>query len=77
MGVDSKIKMREIVENKDRKFGSWLAYYPVRIIDEDGNESHALFTRFQIEAARHRANVNLEDWPETEDFGSWVKGIFK
>lgn len=62
--MKSKIYLKEIVNNKDRKFGSTLAYYPIRIEDEDGVVANALFTKSQIDKAIIRADRNPEDIPD-------------
>ena len=73
--MDSKIEMNEMVENKSRKFGSNLNYYPAYIYDEEGNKHEALFTADQLETAMERAQSNPEDMPEeyTGLFG-WLFG---
>lgn len=59
--MKSEIHIKEEVENKDRKFGSDLSYYPVMIIDRDANRTPALFTRAQVKEAKDRAKKNPED----------------
>lgn len=71
--MNSTIKLTEQVENKDRKFGSALAYYPAVIVDEDGNKFNALFTAGQIERAVNRAEKNPEDIPGKT---TWLTKIF-
>lgn len=66
--MKSKIHKSEEVGNKDRRFGSALSYYPAMIIDGDGNETPALFTRAQIMEAKKRAARNPEDVPENKTF---------
>lgn len=61
--LESEIKLRESVPNKDRRFGSSNEYLPVRITDSHGEEKPALFTRGQIAVAIERAKRNLEDLP--------------
>lgn len=62
--MKSKIDLNEGVDNKERKFGSTLKYYPAHVIDKDGNELNALFTKDQIDTAIQRALINPEDIPE-------------
>lgn len=62
--MKNKIYLSEKVENKDRKFGESLEYCPSVIVDEDGTESNALFTKEQIGVAIARADRNPEDIPE-------------
>jgi len=62
--MKSKIYLEELVDNKDRKFGSTLEYYPVRIESNDGHIVNALFTNSQLDKAIFRANKNPEDVPE-------------
>jgi len=61
MAIKSKVVLGERVDNKDRKFGSVLEYYPVIIEDSDGVLFPALFTQNQIDEAIARAKVNPED----------------
>lgn len=69
--MDSKIKLDEVVKNKDRHFGSQIYYYPCIVVDVDGNERNALFTENQIEVAINRADSNPEDIPKELTF--WDK----
>ena len=62
--MKSKIILEEMVDNKERKFGSTDKYYPAHVIDEDGIENPALFTQDQIATAIQRALRNPEDMPE-------------
>jgi hypothetical protein len=41
--MESNIILAEKVENKDRRFGSAIEYYPA-MVETDGQESPALFT---------------------------------
>jgi len=71
--IDSKIYLKELVENTERRFGSDTEYYPVYIEDKNGDVYPALFTCAQIEAAMHRASVNTEDMPEEDkSFFDWL-----
>ena len=63
--MKSKIYLEEVVDNKDRKFGSTLEYYPIRIEAENGDIVNALFTKSQLDKAIFRAYSNPEDVPET------------
>ncbi len=71
--MDSKILMTEKVENKERKFGSQLEYYPCKIITPSG-EANALFTKNQIEVAIERAARNPEDIPQDISFFDFLFG---
>lgn len=71
--IDSKIKMKEEVENKDRLFGSTTSYYPAYIVKSDGEEVPALFTAKQLERAMERASRNPEDLEsEKTSFWEWL-----
>jgi len=61
--IDSNIDTSEVVENKDRKFGSQLHYYPCMIDDKP-----ALFTEDSLIRATKRAARNPEDIPEDKSF---------
>ncbi len=61
--MKSKIHLAEKVENKDRRFGSQLEYFPVMVAYSGGETSPALFTKSQIEKAIARAERNPEDIP--------------
>ncbi len=61
--MESKIDLREKVDNKDRKFGANEEYFPTRLITADGNEINGLFTASQIKVAAKRALSNPEDVP--------------
>lgn len=63
--MKSKLFLQESVDNKDRKFGSALTYYPCYIEGSTGDVVNALFTHDQIEDAISRAIVNPEDMPKT------------
>lgn len=62
--MKSEIYLSEKVENADRRFGSLPFYFPVKIIDFNGNEIKALFSRPELDIAVERAKKNPEDWPE-------------
>jgi len=62
--MKSKIDLTEKVENKDRKFGSALHYYPCHVEGKDGKVGNLLFTVDQIDEAMKRAEANPEDMPE-------------
>ena len=61
--IESQISLDEHVENKERKFGAAVTYYPVFVIDEMGRKVPALFTQSQIDIAVQRAMFNTEDIP--------------
>lgn len=64
--MNSEIRMDEILINKKRKFGGAKYYYPCTIIDENGVNHDALFTKNQLKVAMKRAGRNPEDIPEKE-----------
>ncbi len=70
MKLESKIVTTEEVDNKERRFGSNLSYYPAYVVSVDGDEVPALFTEAQIEEAIDRATANPEDMPKQ------YKGLF-
>jgi hypothetical protein len=72
--IDSMIRMDEVVENKDHRFGQTTQYYPALIQMEDGKEVPALFTRHQIMEAIERAKANPEDLPETKSLWEVIFG---
>jgi len=72
--MDSKIIMGEVVDNKERRFGSWKEYYPCKVLKSNGEEKNALFTQDQIEQAIDRAERNPEDIPEDQTFWDWLFG---
>jgi len=59
--IDSKIETSERVNNKDRRFGAAVEYFPVYVIDDTGKKIPALFTYNQLMVAVKRAEVNMED----------------
>jgi hypothetical protein len=61
--MKSKMVLGEVVQNKERKFGSQTEYYPCEIKQED-ESVYALFTKDQVDEAIERANRNVEDIPE-------------
>lgn len=64
MSKDKKIRAGrlQMVENKDRKFGSALEYFALWVEDSNGkNERCLLFTEKEIKAAEKRAAKNPED----------------
>jgi len=69
--MDSKILLKEVVENKDRKFGANLEYYPCTVVGADDVEMKALFTEHDIDTAIHRALENQEDFVIKKSF--WAK----
>ena len=73
--MDSKILMKEVVENKDRRFGSNTEYYPCRIEMVDGTTKNALFTQSMIDNAISRAERNPEDIPQ--DMSFWASLFLK
>jgi hypothetical protein len=62
--MKSKIFLKEIVFNKNRRFGSQTNYYPATLVLDTGEEIKALFTCNQLEEARNRAARNAEDFPD-------------
>ena len=69
--MESVIRLDEVVENKDRKFGSGKHYYPCQIATDDGRLVNALFTQDQLNDAIFRAERNPEDIPEMT-FWDWL-----
>lgn len=61
--MKSRIDLSERVENKERRFGAALEYYPATIITGIRRRP-ALFTPAQISEAMMRAEANAEDMPE-------------
>lgn len=61
----SEIRMDEVVKNTERKFGEALEYYPVKIVNENGHETWAMFTENEIINATERAMKNKEDIPKS------------
>ncbi len=72
--MKSLIELEEVVENKERRFGQNLQYFPCKVVDADGKEHNALFSASQIEKAVARADTNPEDVPE--DKRNFLFGIF-
>ena len=66
--MESVIRIDELVENKERKFGRSKYYYPCRVVNEDGGNVNALFTQEQINDAIFRAERNSE---VMEDISFW------
>jgi len=62
--MESEIKCKEIVVNKDAKFGSALFYYPCVVENETGERAGALFTEAELNNALERAERNPEDIEE-------------
>ena len=58
----SRIDLGEKVDNKDRRFGAALHYFPVMIVTGK-RKMPALFTAAQIGEAMDRASMNPEDFP--------------
>lgn len=65
--MKSIIYIKELVQNKKRRFGSWKHYYPCRIVLSNGKELNALFTKSQIKSAIYRSNKNIEDLSDTKE----------
>ena len=66
--VKSRLFWKEEVENKERKFGSALSYFPA-VLEKDGEEIPMLFTEDDLRRAMERAKKNMEDIPQKEDGG--------
>ena len=69
--MESVIRIDEVVENTERKFGSSKYYYPCQIVNEDGELVNALFTQDQINDAIFRPEKNPEDMPDVS-FWDWL-----
>jgi len=59
--MDGKLFEKEKVENKDRKFGAALEYFPVKFVTTSNENINALFTKHEIDQAIDRAKRNPED----------------
>lgn len=62
--MKSKIYMKEVLKNKDRKSAAAPEYYPARIKGVNGEMTTALFTMNDLLDAVDRANKNKEDIPK-------------
>ena len=67
----SHLYLDEMVDNKERKFGSVNQYYPVIVIDSEGKLQPALFTENEINVAIERAQSNPEDVEKEEKKSFW------
>ncbi len=67
--------LSEQVDNKLRRFGQAVDYFPIYVTSKDGKSVPALFTGSQIEVAIERARRNMED-VDPQDTGSFLFGIF-
>jgi len=72
--IDSKIETSERVNNKDRRFGAAVEYFPAYVIDDTGKKIPALFTYNQLMVAVKRAEVNMEDLPKNKGWLEWLFG---
>lgn len=73
----SKIYLDEKVDNKDRRFGQALEYYPVEVIS-GGRCRFALLTPGQVGEALVRGEANEEDKPAPtrwERLRAWLRGL--
>lgn len=73
MASKSVLYKDEAVENRGRKFGSAIEYFPCWIVRRDGTQVPALFTQYSIQEAVARAASNPEDMPE---MAKWLERIF-
>jgi hypothetical protein len=73
MACKSVLHKGEVVENKERRFGSSLEYFPCWVIRCDGTQVPALFTAHEIAQAVERGARNLEDVPGR---ATWLERIF-
>lgn len=71
--IESKIDVSDVVENKERRFGAALEYYPAYLVGI-GEDTPLLFTKSQIEVARKRATKNQEDMPAEASWIDWLLG---
>ncbi len=69
INVRSKLDTKEILDNKQRMFGSALKYFPCIIVEATGEEVPALFTADQIRIAKLRGRKNVSDFPEKKSGG--------
>jgi len=77
--MKSCISLNEVIDNTDRHFGSAIKYYPCTIINENGDESIAMFTTDQIAIAIDRSSKNKEDvdiLTRKSNIFSWISNIF-
>lgn len=58
------IKLKDVVLNKDRKFGSADYYIHAHVKDENDEVHAALFTPLEIQKGVKRATINKEDIKE-------------
>ena len=73
--VRGRINETEMVDNQDRRFGSWAGkYYLAMLVGEDGNERPLLLTESQIQVALERAAKNPEDI-QSKPCGFWDRLI--
>lgn len=76
--MKSVIYMNDLVQNTGPKFGAAHEYYPVKIVDFDGNESMGFFTDAELRHAEVRALNNPEDVEYMESWlarlSKWIKG---
>lgn len=72
--VDSIINMNEVVDNKERKFGSALQYYPAKVKTKTGESKVALFTDNELKIAMERAEINPEDIPQSSSIWDAIFG---
>lgn len=76
MRVRNVIHRGDAVKNSNRRFGSSLAFVPVRVVDEDGDESEAFFLQGEITRAEIRARNNPEDWPGRRTREGWFDRLW-
>jgi hypothetical protein len=61
----AKVKRGKViqVENKNKKFGANSDYYAIWVENSKGSEYCLLFTEYELNRAKDRANKNPEDIP--------------
>lgn len=72
--MESKIYIKEKVQNKDAYRSAAKHYYPVLIVYPSGIVSKALFTMSDITKAEIRGDKNKEDFP-AETKPTWKQKI--
>lgn len=70
--IKGRIYLNEKVVNQERKFGSCSEYYPVVVVDDNGNERAGLLTDNDIKGITDRAARNPEDIPEKTSFWDFL-----
>jgi hypothetical protein len=59
--MQSRIYETEKMFNEGRKFGADPCYYPALLVLPNGDETAVFFTNEQINTARHRGSINVDE----------------